>query len=121
MERNRARGSWLSQRIDRNRIGVFGHSLGGATAVRVGLIDSRFGASADVDGSLFGQWPLTGLYPLITGNLDPAASIRSQRNAIARFFRTHLNAPGKGKADPQPSAPPAGMRPVAEAGQACLP
>lgn len=190
LAQDRAKRSWLRQRIDRRRIGVFGHSLGGATATRVALVDPRFRASADVDGSLFGEWPLTdrstkpfllliaeeglgtvlpedkacryfasaarpklawqltgakhltlsdlqvlapqiaalkpswpfaGLYPLITGNLDPVASIRSQRNAIARFFRTYLKATGKGRGGPQPPAPPVGMLPVNEARLACLP
>ncbi len=56
---NAARGGWLSGRIDAQRIGVFGHSLGGATAVRAASVDPRFRASIDIDGSLFGRWPLT--------------------------------------------------------------
>jgi dienelactone hydrolase len=59
LKQNRMKKSWLKGRIDPKRIGIFGHSLGGATATRVGLVDKRFKASADVDGSLFGDWPLT--------------------------------------------------------------
>ena len=180
LRQNRARKSWLKQRIDPKRLGIFGHSLGGATATRVGLVDKRFRASADVDGSLFGEWPLTAksrkpfllftatdglssvlpedkscrffgnaarpklaweltgakhltfsdfqalapqiaekkpdwayaaLYPVITGSLNPAASIRSQRNAIVRFFRAYVMSgkkPGKVRAP----TPPAGVTPI---------
>ena len=59
LKQNRTKRAWLKGRIDPRRIGIFGHSLGGATATRVGLVDRRFKASADVDGSLFGNWPLT--------------------------------------------------------------
>jgi dienelactone hydrolase len=59
LKQNRKKKSWLKKRIDRKRIGIFGHSLGGATASRVALVDKRFKASADVDGSLFGDWPLS--------------------------------------------------------------
>lgn len=180
MKRNRARKSWLRHRIDRKRIGVAGHSLGGATAARVALVDRRFRAYADIDGSLFGEWPLTGksdkpfllfvaedglgsvlpkdkacrwfgnaarpklaweltggmhltfsdiqalapqiaaqnpawafatLYPMITGNLHPAASIRSQRNSLARFFRSYLPPAGK-KIPRKPPEPPVGVVPL---------
>lgn len=177
LKQNRTKRSWLRQRIDRARIGVFGHSLGGSTAARVGLVDARFRASADVDGSLFGDWPLTAqskkpfllflaedglggvlardkscpwfrnaaepkfawqlsgamhltfsdlqvlapqiaaakpswpyatLYQMIVGNLDPAASLRSQRNGLARFFRASL-APAGSKAAKRNLTPPAGV------------
>jgi len=180
LKQNRARKSWLKGRVDPKRIGVFGHSLGGATAARVGQVDKRFRASADIDGSLFGKWPLTtksrkpfllfvaenglgsvlgldkscrffgnagrpklawqlggaehlsfsdfqtlapqiaagrpewpyaALYPIIIGNLDPAASVRSQRNAVARFFRAYVMN-GKKPRKVKPPAPPAGVVPV---------
>lgn len=181
LEQNRSHTSWLRHRIDPKRIGIFGHSLGGATAARVATVDRRFRVSSDVDGSLYGEWPLTfesskpfllfvapdglgsvlpqdkscryfgnadepklawqldgakhlsfsdfqtlapqiaaarpdwpfaGLYPIVTGNLDPAASIRSQRDAIARFFETYLRAPRKGGAEVKAPSPPAGVVPV---------
>lgn len=187
MKRNRARKSWLRHRIDRKRIGVAGHSLGGATAARVALVDRRFRAYADIDGSLFGEWPLTGkstkpfllfvaesglgsvlpkdkvcrwlgnaakpklaweltggmhltfsdiqtlapqiavqnpswpfagLYPMLIGDLDPSASIRSQRNALARFFRSYLPRPGK-MVPRKPPAPPSGVVPVPQGDLAC--
>lgn len=42
-------------RLDLNTIGVFGHSLGGATAVQVCLEDDRCRAVVDMDGMLFGD------------------------------------------------------------------
>lgn len=192
LKQNRARKSWLSKRIDRNRIGVFGHSLGGATATRVANVDRRFRASADIDGSLFGAWPLTfkskkpyllfvaeeglgsvlpqdkscryfgnakgprlawqlngarhltfsdfqalapqmaakkpdwpyaGLYPIIIGNLDPAASNRAQRNGITRFFRSYLQVDRKGKPKTRVKAPapPSGVVPVTAGQLDCAP
>ncbi|MBN8870081.1 MAG: alpha/beta hydrolase [Solirubrobacterales bacterium] len=59
LKQDRKKKSWLKKRIDPKRIGIFGHSLGGATASRVALVDKRFRASADLDGSLFGDWPLS--------------------------------------------------------------
>ncbi len=41
------------QRLDLAHIGLFGHSFGGATAVRVCELDARCKASADLDGTLF--------------------------------------------------------------------
>lgn len=188
LKQNRTKKAWLGNRIDPRRLGIFGHSLGGATATRVGLVDKRFRASSDVDGSLFGEWPLTAksrkpfllftaedglgsvlekdkscryfgnaakpklawqlsgakhlsfsdfttlapqiaegkadwpyaaLYPIITGNLDPVTSIRSQRNAIARFFKAYVMSgkkPGKVKAP----NPPTGVVPVSKAKLACV-
>ena len=42
-------------RIDPQRIGMLGHSLGGAAALNVGWIDIRFRAYANLDGYQFGQ------------------------------------------------------------------
>ncbi|OJD69802.1 carboxylic ester hydrolase [Bacillus sp. N35-10-4] len=41
-------------RIDTSRIGMFGHSYGGATAVQVLVEDSRVKAAIDMDGTLYG-------------------------------------------------------------------
>jgi predicted dienelactone hydrolase len=43
----------LAGRLDFERLGVFGHSLGGATAASVMHEDSRFKAGINMDGSLF--------------------------------------------------------------------
>lgn len=39
-------------KIDANTIGVFGHSIGGRSALRAASIDKRFKAAADLDGSI---------------------------------------------------------------------
>jgi len=44
----------FAARIDARRVGVFGHSLGGAMALELGRIDARFRACIDMDGSPFG-------------------------------------------------------------------
>jgi alpha-beta hydrolase superfamily lysophospholipase len=48
-------------RLDRRRIGAFGHSIGGATAAQAMLEDRRIRAGADLDGALFGPVTETGL------------------------------------------------------------
>lgn len=48
---------FLHGHVDRRRVGILGHSLGGATATHAAVRDRRFRAAADIDGSLFGKWP----------------------------------------------------------------
>ena len=43
----------LTGKLDLNRVGIFGHSLGGATAVQTLLEDKRFKAGINLDGGLF--------------------------------------------------------------------
>ncbi len=45
----------FSGKLDLTRIGSFGHSFGGATAVEVCRIDTRCGAAVDMDGGLYGE------------------------------------------------------------------
>lgn len=52
-ERMNADDPLLAGRLDLARVGVLGHSFGGATAVDALLADARFGAAALIDGSLF--------------------------------------------------------------------
>jgi dienelactone hydrolase len=44
----------LTGRVDTSRVGVFGHSFGGAVAAEVCLTDPRFKAGVDLDGVFFG-------------------------------------------------------------------
>lgn len=44
----------LSGRLDLSRIGSFGHSFGGATALEVCRVDVRCQAAVDMDGGLYG-------------------------------------------------------------------
>ncbi|OIB00929.1 carboxylic ester hydrolase [Paenibacillus sp. LC231] len=49
-------------RLDLERIGMFGHSYGGATAAQMLLKDSRIKAAINMDGTLYGEpIPSTGL------------------------------------------------------------
>ncbi|PYV05482.1 MAG: hypothetical protein DMG26_05195 [Acidobacteria bacterium] len=48
-------------RLDVTRLGVFGHSFGGAAAVEACSRDSRCKAAVDIDGALFGDVPRVGL------------------------------------------------------------
>ena len=47
--------------LDLSRIGMFGHSLGGATAANAMLADPRIVAGADLDGTIFGAAEGAGL------------------------------------------------------------
>ena len=48
-------GGRFTARLDLTRVGVFGHSFGGATAAQFCSQDSRCNAGIDVDGSLHGS------------------------------------------------------------------
>jgi predicted dienelactone hydrolase len=49
-------------RLDMKRVGIFGHSFGGATAAQFCSQDSRCRAGIDVDGSLHGNVIQTGIH-----------------------------------------------------------
>ena len=61
-------------RVDLTRVGVFGHSFGGATAAQFCSQDSRCKAGIDVDGSLHGSVIQAGIHMpfmfLLSGNGD---------------------------------------------------
>jgi hypothetical protein len=52
-ERLNADDPVLAGQLDLTRVGVFGHSFSGATAVETLVADPRFDAAAHIDGSLF--------------------------------------------------------------------
>jgi dienelactone hydrolase len=58
---NTTPGTMWSQRLDFARLGVFGHSFGGATAAQVCHLDTRCKAGIDIDGDLAGSVVQTGL------------------------------------------------------------
>lgn len=43
----------LAGQLDLSRVGVFGHSYGGATAARMGTLDTRFDAAVVLDSDIF--------------------------------------------------------------------
>src|SRR5581483_5853357 len=51
----------FARSLDLGRVGMFGHSLGGAAAAATMLVDSRIRAGADLDGLLFGRVRTSGL------------------------------------------------------------
>jgi predicted dienelactone hydrolase len=51
----------LTHRLDLSRVGVFGHSFGGATALQVCHDDSRCKAGIDIDGMPFGSVVVEGV------------------------------------------------------------
>jgi pimeloyl-ACP methyl ester carboxylesterase len=51
----------LTCRLDVSKVGIFGHSLGGATAAQVMLSDSRFIGGINLDGTFFGSVVAKGL------------------------------------------------------------
>jgi len=80
-------GSRFADHIDEKRIGMFGHSLGGAAALEVCRISFRFKACADLDGSVWGKVEMEGvnlpylvLLNVPTEARRPPAAIRKQRD-----------------------------------------
>jgi predicted dienelactone hydrolase len=71
LKRSRTRTSPLAGRITPDRIGVLGHSLGGATAAAAMLGDPRIRAGLDLDGTMSGAVVAKGLrrpFMLIVGD-----------------------------------------------------
>jgi predicted dienelactone hydrolase len=77
-------------RLDRHRVGAFGHSNGGATAAATMLADRRLRAGVNLDGGIFG--------PVVDRGLDrPFAVLQGEgpfaAYATLREFRSHLRGP----------------------------
>jgi pimeloyl-ACP methyl ester carboxylesterase len=58
--RARERGDARFTRLDVSRVAAFGHSYGGSAALEACLLDARFKAAMDLDGSVFGTAVLQG-------------------------------------------------------------
>jgi dienelactone hydrolase len=56
-QENQNPNSMFYNKIDLTRIGILGHSFGGATAIRCSQIDNRFMAACNLDGDLYGTIP----------------------------------------------------------------
>lgn len=86
---NATTGSMWSQHLDLARLGVLGHSFGGATAAQVCQMDARCKAGIDLDGALFGDVVQTGLK-------KPFMVIQSDRGACSdakcRSFQSEVQA-----------------------------
>jgi EmrB/QacA subfamily drug resistance transporter len=76
--------------LDLDRVGMFGHSLGGAAAAAAMRVDRRIDAGLDMDGLLFGRVAVTGLErPFMLFSADPGFR---QKPNLARFWG-HLRGP----------------------------
>ena len=88
-----ARSGVFAGRLDLGRIGMFGHSLGGAAAASTMLVDRRVRAGADLDGLLFGQVRTSGLSrPFLLMNGEPG-------------FAATRTGPGSGRSCTDPTTP----------------
>lgn len=90
---NATPGTRWNQRLDLTRLGVLGHSFGGATAAQVCHIDVRCKAGLDMDGVLFGDVMQTGLtrpFMVIQSDMtscsDPAC--RTFQDEVHAILRT---------------------------------
>jgi EmrB/QacA subfamily drug resistance transporter len=82
---NRNRRNAFSGIFNLGHVGMFGHSLGGATAAATVLTDRRLDAGLDMDGYLFGKVAVTGLEkPFMLFAADPG--FRAEPN-LAQFWR----------------------------------
>lgn len=73
---NVAEGEALGGKMDLQRIGIVGHSLGGALAAHFCSISTRCKAGIDIDGDLKGSVPAAGIeqpFMFIVGDHDPAS------------------------------------------------
>ncbi|MFP2910795.1 alpha/beta hydrolase family protein [Pyxidicoccus sp. 3LFB2] len=84
----------LGGNVDPARLGVFGHSLGGSTAVEVCRVDARFSACASLDGYIYGDAETAGIgqaFLLIQREpdspLDEADTRERQREAFIERLR----------------------------------
>ncbi|BAZ15055.1 hypothetical protein NIES4071_69250 [Calothrix sp. NIES-4071] len=72
--------SLLAGHLDLNNVGIFGHSLGGATAALAMQSDPRFKAGLNMDGTLFGNIIQDGLNrPFMLMNSENATNIDPTR------------------------------------------
>lgn len=66
--------------LDLNRIGIAGHSLGGATGAAAMADESRIKAAVNIDGTLYGGLPKSTVY-------RPFLLIESKKDEVGRFER----------------------------------
>ncbi|HYX48960.1 MAG TPA: hypothetical protein VE843_04420, partial [Ktedonobacteraceae bacterium] len=86
-------GNMWNQHLDLTRLGVFGHSFGGATAAQVCHIDTRCKAGIDIDGALFGDVVQTGLEkPFMVIQSDKGSCSDSSCRSFQQEIQSSLRA-----------------------------
>jgi dienelactone hydrolase len=76
--------------LDKNRIVIAGHSLGGASAAVAMAVDSRIKAAANIDGTLYGELPelnCAGHFLLIESKKDRSDRFLRYENGNQQFFK----------------------------------
>ncbi len=97
---NRSNGSPFAGRLDLARVGVFGHSLGGSTALQLCQEDVRCKAGIDIDGRPAGAVVQTGLskpfmFILSDHTRDPNPAVRQSLAKVRSIYdRLPANARG---------------------------
>jgi hypothetical protein len=94
---NTKAGSMFRGHLDLTRLGVFGHSFGGATAAQICHLDARCKAGIDLDGVLFGDVVRTGLdKPFMVIQHDMGACSDSDCRSFQREIQSTLRAVPRG-------------------------
>ena len=83
----------LTGKLDLNRIGIFGHSLGGSVAAEACWLDARFKAALDMDGMVAGESAREGsncpIFFMMEEDVLPAktalATLSSRDRRVAEF------------------------------------
>ncbi|WP_158619998.1 alpha/beta hydrolase family protein [Corallococcus sicarius] len=86
----------LHGHMDPARLGVFGHSLGGSTAVEVCRVDARFSACGSLDGYIYGEAEATGIaqaFLLIQRETDAPPDAADVRERQREAFIARLSGP----------------------------
>jgi hypothetical protein len=90
-------GNMFSGHLDFTRLGIFGHSFGGATAAQVCHMDARCKAGIDIDGDPFGNVMQTGLdKPFMVIQHDMGACSASDCRTFEQEIQTILRTEPRG-------------------------
>lgn len=87
----------LSDRLDMDKVGMFGHSFGGATAAQMLLADNRVKAALNMDGTLYGQPVPEGGYGKPYMQMNAELSI--DRLAFERSLDQAIESSGRSRED----------------------